>query len=83
MKIRRREVKKLLRTLEDARILVDEGTPIGGYRQSKLENAYDALLSVEEALRDGLRKRGSKRGSKETRADVHGGLSPRAGSLSK
>ena len=51
MKIKRPIVKKLLRTLEDARILVDEGTPIGGYRQRKLEDAYDAICSAEEILR--------------------------------
>lgn len=66
MKIRKRALKSYLRTLEDARLLVDEATPIGGYRQIKLERAYDAILSVEEELRD-LRKRRSEGSLQKTR----------------
>lgn len=50
MKIKRARVEKLRVLIESARILVDDATPIGGYRQHKLEQAYDLLLEADELL---------------------------------
>lgn len=62
MKIKKPEIRGILRTLEDARIRVDEAGPLAGRKQLLLEGAYDLILEVEEKLRGG--KRGSrKRGS--------------------
>ena len=74
MKIKKPVAKKLLRTLESARELIDSACPTsgGGGRMRKLENAYDAILSVEEVFRDGLRKRGPKGSLQEVGNDVHG-----------
>ena len=61
MKLKKPLIRKLLRTLEDARVQIDESTPTCGIKMRKLDSAYDALLSVEDVLRrrgdDGSRKR--------------------------
>lgn len=62
MKISKSTRKWILRRLEDARILVDDASPLAGRRACKLDEAYDVILSVEEVLRrkhDGSLKRGS------------------------
>lgn len=62
MKLKKPVVKKLLRTLEDVRELVDDSTPrYGCMNRTRLDKAYDAILSVEDVLRrkDDSRERGS------------------------
>jgi len=83
MKIKKPVARKLLRTLESARELIDDACPTsgGGGRRRKLEYAYDAILSVEEVFRDGLRKRGSKGSVQAIGDDFHGLVQPPEGAV--
>lgn len=50
LKLKKKEVAKLLRTCESARILIDDVQPWRGIRNPRLDKAYDLLLDAREML---------------------------------
>lgn len=53
MKVKNREVNKIMRILEDVRITIDDAMPLVGRRQLLLERAYDSILMVEDVFKRG------------------------------
>jgi hypothetical protein len=76
MKIKKKVVKRMLRRLDYARFILDDvadAHAISSNWRAVLNGAYDAILSVEEELREpNSRKRGSKGSLQATRPNVHG-----------
>lgn len=59
MRIKKPVVKKMLRTLQDVRVMIDDANPFVGRKAHLLDKAYDSLLDVEDLLKK-RRERGKR-----------------------